>query len=188
MPGPFPGMDPYLEDPAVWQGVHNTFITYLWAALNAALPPQYAAQVEERYYVVHPDRQIIPDLTVRRWQPVTSTPPAEGSVAVAPAIAIDPPLVLKTLPFEVKETYINIVTLKERSRIVTTIEILSPTNKALGTEGWRLYKQKQEEVLASQTHLIEIDLLRQGEHTVAAPKAPLLREGHWDYIVSLHRG
>ncbi len=83
---------------------------------------------------------------------------------------------------------INIVNIKDRQRVVTTVELLNPTNKAQNTEGWRLYKQKQEEVLASRTHLIEIDLLRQGEHTVAVPREPLLREGHWDYIICLHRG
>ncbi len=26
MPSPFPGMDPYLEDPEIWTGVHATFL------------------------------------------------------------------------------------------------------------------------------------------------------------------
>lgn len=32
MPSPFPGMDPYLEDPQEWPEVHNRFpkIPYLW--------------------------------------------------------------------------------------------------------------------------------------------------------------
>ena len=30
---PFPGMDPYLEHPALWPGVHQSLITYLRDAL-----------------------------------------------------------------------------------------------------------------------------------------------------------
>lgn len=41
--------------------------------------------------------------------------------------------------------------------------------------------------MRSQTHLIEIDLLRAGEHTVAPPLELLLQRGPWDYLVSLHR-
>ena len=38
MPSPFPGMDPYLEHPALWPGVHQGLITFMWSALNAMLP------------------------------------------------------------------------------------------------------------------------------------------------------
>jgi hypothetical protein len=27
MPGPFPGMDPYLEDPVYWPDIHQSLIT-----------------------------------------------------------------------------------------------------------------------------------------------------------------
>ncbi len=50
---------------------------------------------------------------------------------------------------------------------MTTIEILSPTNKAKLGEGRPLYLQKQREVLASRVNMVEIDLLRGGEHTTA---------------------
>ena len=53
--------------------------------------------------------------------------------------------------------------------MVTTIEVLSPRNKTAGSEGRKLYRQKQREILSSDTHLLEIDLLRAGQHTVAAP-------------------
>ena len=47
--------------------------------------------------------------------------------------------------------------------VVTVIEVLSPANKTVG-EGHRLYRRKQQEVLNSQAHLIEIDLLAEGLH------------------------
>jgi hypothetical protein len=188
MPGPFPGMDPYLEDPAEWQGVHNTFITFLWVALQAILPPDYAARAEERCYIVHPERAVVPDVSV--WHtPLPAPAPPSGRSGVAALEPLpDPPLVIKLLPFEVREMYLHIVRRKERQRVVSAIELLSPTNKAEGTDGWRLYRQKQHQMLDSRTHFIEIDLLRQGEHTVAAPAELLLQYGYWDYIVCLHRG
>ena len=37
------------------------------------------------------------------------------------------------------------------------------------------------------TSLVEIDLLRSGEHT-GGPSLPVQRRGTWDYLVSVHRG
>lgn len=42
-------------------------------------------------------------------------------------------------------------------------------------------------LLASQVNLIEIDLLRHGEHTAAAPRSLLRRRCRWDYLICLHR-
>jgi hypothetical protein len=73
-------------------------------------------------------------------------------------------------------------------RVVTILEVLSPANKAPGREGREPYLRKQEQVLGSDTHLLEIDLLRQGAHTVAAPEDAVRELGPWDYLICLHRG
>lgn len=46
--------------------------------------------------------------------------------------------------------------------VVTAIELLSPKNKRSG-EGRRVYELKRQRVLRSLTHLVEIDLLRDGK-------------------------
>ena len=46
MPSPFPGMDPWLEDPARWPAVHTRLITTLGDALVAALKPRYEVVIE----------------------------------------------------------------------------------------------------------------------------------------------
>jgi hypothetical protein len=46
--------------------------------------------------------------------------------------------------------------------VITVIEILSPKNKRPG-EGRQAYERKRNQVLASLTHLVEIDLLRGGQ-------------------------
>src|SRR4051794_31039689 len=45
MPSPFPGMDPYLEDPRIFAGLHGRLITYLAEALEAVLPRRYVANI-----------------------------------------------------------------------------------------------------------------------------------------------
>jgi hypothetical protein len=46
--------------------------------------------------------------------------------------------------------------------VVTSIEVLSPKNKRPG-EGRKAYELKRKQVLASLSHLVEIDLLRSGK-------------------------
>ena len=185
MPSPFPGMDPYLEHSDRWPGVHQGFITYAQEALNTTLPERYVADIGERLYVVQPDRDIYPDVAVLEHPPVeTPTPRREGERAVVS----DPPFVLTIEPVEIREVFIEILSVGDEDRVVSVIEVLSPSNKTSGSEGRQLYLTKQREILESQTHLIEIDLLRRGKHTVAPPRERLLRQGRWDYLVSLHRG
>ncbi len=59
---------------------------------------------------------------------------------------------------EVKESYLQVIA-TETKKVVTVIEVLSPTNKRPG-KGREMYEQKREKVFGSRTHLVEIDLLR----------------------------
>ncbi len=189
MPSPFPGMDPYLEDPILWPGLHQRLITYLADALNAVLPPRYVADMGERLYLAQPRCDIYADVAVLK-EPALQVPTAqsEAGTAAAPGAPSDLPWVLTVEPVEVREVFVEILSLVEGERLVTTIEVLSPSNKMAGSEGRKFYLTQQQEILPSQIHLIEIDLLRQGEHTVAAPREHLLRQGRWHYLVCLHRG
>lgn len=51
---PFPGMNPYLEDPTFWSGMHNRIIFCASEALNSRLPSGFVADIEERIYCVSP--------------------------------------------------------------------------------------------------------------------------------------
>jgi uncharacterized protein DUF4058 len=189
MPGPFPAMDPYLEHPARWPGLHQSLITYTRETLNTLLPPRYAAEIGERLYITQPSRSIYPDVTVWQRRPPETGESGRGGTAVAVAAAADPPWILTLEPVEIREVFIEIFPIEDQSRLVTVIQVLSYANKTRGSEGRELYLRKQQELLQSTTSLIEIDLLRAGEHTVAPPREEvLLRCGRWDYLVSLHRG
>jgi hypothetical protein len=71
--------------------------------------------------------------------------------------------------------------------VLTIIEIVSPTNKAFNTVGRKEYIEKQASILQSDTNLVEIDLLRGGMHTVAAPYEQLREHGSRDHILCVHR-
>lgn len=59
---------------------------------------------------------------------------------------------------EITERYLEIREVKT-GKVITAIEILSPKNKRTG-EGKEAYLRKHRRILQTQTHLIEIDLLR----------------------------
>ena len=180
MPSPFPGMDPYLEDPARWQDLHNTLITLVRNDLNKALKGRYVARSTERVVVESPyakDRSIVPDVMVISRRPrVTKAAIAEHET---PVWVQATEVVSREWGLEIREIHGN--------RIVTTIEILSPTNKTSAGMGRDQYLRKQQEVLESDVNLVEIDLLRGGRWTVAVPEAHARRAGALDYVVSVSR-
>src|SRR5580704_1205730 len=52
MPSPFPGMDPYLEDPKLWPEFHHQFLACLHQILLPALVDRYEARIGERAYTI----------------------------------------------------------------------------------------------------------------------------------------
>jgi hypothetical protein len=189
MSNPFPGMNPYLEAPAHWSNVHDRMIAILTDMLDIALPPGYVANIQERCRVVQTERSIFPDTLVRHDR---HTPPQSGNILVASplrksdVVGADLPRVVQRLPLEPRETYIDILDAAERRPVIATIEVLSPVNKTPGG-GQDQYLTKQQEILNSRTHLVEIDLLRAGLPTVAAGRPQLPDMPRYDYLVCLHR-
>ena len=54
MPSPFPGMNPYLEQPAVWQDFHQAFVTHIREALSGQVRPQFYVKIEESVFIHEP--------------------------------------------------------------------------------------------------------------------------------------
>src|SRR5262249_55870163 len=90
-------------------------------------------------------------------------------------------------PFQ--ESFIEIRRRRGREvRLVASVEVLSPSNKTPGNPGREQYLNRQSEVLHSEVHLIEVDLLRGGTHTSAVPRdLAEVKAGAFDYHVSIHR-
>jgi hypothetical protein len=60
MPSPFPGMDPYLEQPVFWSEFHNRVIVAIADAIVPSLLPRYYVGVETRTYRDHDDGELLP--------------------------------------------------------------------------------------------------------------------------------
>jgi hypothetical protein len=189
MPSPFPGMDPYLEDADMFPSLHGNLVFAIQELLQPQLPEPYFAKTNERVWVEMTTRYIEPNVDVfatshRRKR----ARPGSGGIAVADARQVRP--VVVTVPHdERRETQVDIWTRRgSKKRLVTTIEILSPSNKTPGQHGRDLYLKKQREILDSQVHLVEIDLLRGGVHTTAVPLDWARRTaGPFEYHVCIHR-
>ena len=177
MPSPFPGMDPYLEAPAQWPGVHQRLITYAADALQSGLRPRYHVLIGERVYIAESLQSFYPDVTLIQYP--TQRGPDDGMAVAEPDT---PTAVGEYLEEAQRQPYIEIVHVSS-AEVVTVIEVLSPSNK-VGT-GRAEYLRKQQQVLSSGTHLVEIDLLRTGEHTVACPQDRL--RGPYHFLVCINR-
>lgn len=188
MPSPFPGMDPFLEHHAIFPGLRESFLTYVRESLQRSLPAPYFAEINERLWVETNERCIGPDVYVRGDdRPERRTPDLESGGVAVPAEPMQP--ILIAVPVEEhRQTCLEIRTpVDDGDRVVTTIEVLSPTNKAPGPKGRSLYLSKQQEVLDSDTNLVEIDLLRGGTHTTAIPLNRLLAKSPpYAYHVCVH--
>jgi hypothetical protein len=177
----FPGMDPYLEDPRLWPGVHSRLVVYIADALRPLLRPRYVAAVEERVYLEGPDREVRPDVSVRQARPER---PAGGVATIEPEA--DAPVVVRVPVEPVHEGYVAVLDLRAGQRVVGVIEVVSPTNKYAGP-GRESYLARQREVLAADVHLVEIDLLRYGPHVVAVPEHAARARGPYDYLACVNR-
>lgn len=182
MPSPFPGMDPYLE--SHWRDVHHRLITYASDAIQEALPADLRARVEERVVMEGQGgigNPLFPDLRV-----IEGRPQGPGGLTVVTRSAETGALLVDAEREPLTEGFIEIIDAGSGNRVVTIIEVLSPTNKLSG-EGRREYQRKQREIVQSDTNLVEIDLLRCGRHVVAVPWDNIPMRHHTPYVVCVRR-
>jgi hypothetical protein len=182
MPSPFPGMDPYLEDPGLWPDVHHELISGIRERLNRLIRPKYVARVEERIYVSDeedPGRSVlVPDVRVNERVGRGNG----GAGPSGPVVAVDEPLVVTTLiEEEIHESRVEILETLTRE-VVTVIEVVSPANKVGGARGRESYQRKRRAVMTSPCHWVEIDLLRRGLPTFSRELLPPC-----EYVVHVSR-
>src|SRR5437764_5286845 len=179
MASPFPGMDPYLERPDRWSGVHAGLITVLREALSRQVAPRFFVDSEDNVYILgldDPARSLVrPDIYVVEAVDAASLSRPRGQIA-APMV-LDLPASL-----EIRAPYLKVIDTADR-QVVTTIEVLSPINKEPGSSGQRDFLRKREQILRSSTHWLEIDLLRAGTR----PRGIPIRGDYGDYYAALHR-
>jgi hypothetical protein len=162
-------MDPYLEGD-LWTEVHTDLCAEIARQLAPKVRPKYVALSTRRVVLAPPDEterprdHRFPDVAV-----LSSRPPAAPSGA---GVATAPLIMVADLPEPIPHVSVEIRDVAER-RLVTCIEVLSPTNKA--GPGRDEYAGKRFQILSSPAHLVEIDLLRRGSRFPTAaplPQAP----------------
>ena len=161
MPSPFPGMDPYIEQSKLWVDFHNRLADEIGARLNGHIRPDYFARLTPytTYEVIGISqvqrRAIRPDVGVMLRE--------RAAWAIAPTTVIDQAPVEGLLEHEVEVDLLSVELYRtEDERLVTAIEILSPVNKEPSHEAYTDYLRKRRELLRSDVHFMEIDLLRKG--------------------------
>lgn len=158
MPSPFPGMDPYLEGD-LWTTVHTQLGVEVVRQLAPRLAPRYVALAEKRFVIDTPEDVAVsaesryPDVGVAEVGPA-------AFVGAGTAVATAPLEMATVMPESVPHVWVEIRDVAAR-RLVTAIEFLSPSNKR--GDGRVDYLEKRRRLLLSTAHLMEIDLLRQGQ-------------------------
>jgi hypothetical protein len=176
-------MDPYLE--RYWGDVHQGLITYARDQLQDQLPIGLRARVGERVFVESENgtsRNIYPDIHVVEHRRTHETSPMPET-----GLAIAEPLVIHLPDEPVTQGFLEIIDVGSGSRVITVIEILSPSNKLPGP-GQKLYLQKQQELLEGRVSLVEINLLRAGQWILAVPPGRIPLSYRTPYQVCIRRG
>ena len=160
MPSPFPGMNPYLEQDDVWHDFHERFLPYAAEVIAAQLAAHYIVKIDEHVYIHEPpaeQRTFLGrgDVFVASRQPAAQQDAGTATATVAAPVQV----VLPVLDFE-RLAYLEIRDRRDR-RLVSVIELLSPTNKYSGADREQ-HLGKRGQLLRSSVHLVEIDLLRGG--------------------------
>jgi hypothetical protein len=172
-------MDPYIESPVHWPDFHVTFINTLRETIADTLPDAYFARIQEDAVLLEPEPpgyKVIPDVLV-------GADAANGSVAMSASTRVatlEPTTLANIVALDPHiEYFIEIVRMPE-AKVVTVVEVLSPTNKR--GDGRGLYTNKRGHLLrTSDINLVEIDLLRAGRGIQLAKPLP---QSHYHAFVS----
>jgi hypothetical protein len=176
-------MDPFIEMQE-WSDFHATYMTVIREMLTPQVRPRYVVRVERRVYLEQPfgePEQLIPDVAILERRGI-SRPSSAAALLDETTTAIAPVECLLPAVDELHE-YFLVLRDRETLRIVTLIELLSPTNKRADSEGREQYLDKREEILQSRTNLVELDLLRGGQRLPMQGDLP-----RGDYYALVRRG
>jgi hypothetical protein len=173
---PFPGMDPWLEHPARWLGVHNSLIVAISDELVPKVAPNYYVDIEQHVYLILIDGDVL--LSRTRSHKTVQRPLESVRAAAVGVLELDVALPIRD---RVEEWYFEVHEVGT-GKLVTVIEVLSPTNKS-HSAGRKKYCKKRNRILGSKTNLIEIDLLRAGKPMPITTREPV----ETDYRIMISR-
>lgn len=178
-------MNPFFEQQ--WRDAHTSLITYLRDALQERLPVDLIIRTEERVVCIGAGERpttYVPDVQVR--EPWELKEPALAEVAPPP-----PPLTAPAtkpirvfLDEEVTERWLEIR--ETTGRLITVLELLSPSNK-LEYDQRERYRRKRQALISAGVNVVEVDLVRQGGSVFPEKMREVLREASAGYGVCVFR-
>jgi hypothetical protein len=170
-------MNPYLEQDRVWHDFHERFCPAVAEVLTPQVRPNYVARIDEHVYIHELPNE--PRRLAGRADVSLARNPATDNARLA-ATVLEPPAHVQLPAIDVER--LGFVEIRDRQdrRLITVLELLSPTNKLAGLDREQ-YLAKRGQLLTSGTHFVEIDLLRGG------PRLPLEDLPQCDYYVLVSR-
>jgi hypothetical protein len=162
-------MDPYIEASGLWGDFHSHLIEKIGEKLADVAPEHYLVRTGERSYVVLVESEgqkthaFLPDVSISAPRGRGRRANKGGTVLAEPGGETEPVTMRAFIQEEHREAFVEIYEVTDDQRLVTSIEVLSPSNKRHGTEGWDLYQRKRQSLLLGNVSLVEIDLLRGGK-------------------------
>jgi hypothetical protein len=182
MASPFPGMDPYIESSGYWGDFHLSMNVAIRDEINRQLPEGFAASVDQYVWVHEPagerTHSVKPDVYVSELAPRGRTTTAVKTIKAPRRITLP-------APERRQHRFVKIEDL-EAKRVVTFVELLSPTNKRPGDDRVA-YLCKRGECHMGRASLVEIDLLRGGVRMPLSSPPPKLSDYYvmacrsWEY-------
>jgi len=172
-------MDPFLEQNPIFHELHTQMLAEAQAQLQPQLRPKYVARLERHLSegsvwglegsVLSLERKE-PDITVAAS---AAAQPGTGSTAVLPTPTASATEDLDADELELRKQRRIVIYVQARPRLaVTSIELLSPSNKDPGSVGQARYLEKRSSALHGGLHWVEIDLLRGGQRPPLAVSLP----------------
>jgi hypothetical protein len=185
MPSPFPGMNPYLEHPALWSSFHFRLVSAVLSRLDQVLPSHYYTEIKTQTYQVLEGSEEDEEGQWVRNHPAANPAHLPRSHDESNGMVVMPPLqspqsVVLPMMLTLKERYLEIRELGSEA-VITVVKILTPRNKRQG-RGRMVYERHRDRILAGSSHLVEIDLLRR-----ELPMPMLGAIGSMDYRILVSR-
>ena len=176
MPSPFPGMNPYLEHRTVWHDFHEAFLPAMREALSQQVRPNFFIRIDEHVYIheLSADERLLVgrgDVTVHQ----IGQPQIVSDVAT-----VEAPSKVRLPAVDIEQVSFLEIVDREEQRVVTVIELLSPSNKRPGPDREQ-YIAKRSELLRNWVNFVELDLLRGG------PRMPMELLPECDYCALVSR-
>jgi hypothetical protein len=164
MQSPFPGMDPYIEACNLWGDFQHSLLHEIASYLARNTPDRYLVRTGQRSYLALHDSEdkVIYPCPAHVRAAVQGGQKKRGT-AMTEAAGEQPHILRAYLEEEHREIFLNVYEAGPEQRLVTTVEVLSPSNKRPGTHGWDLYQRKRLSLMVDGVNLVEIDLLRGGQ-------------------------